>query len=96
MEAGWGGTSFGAPQLNGMTALLCEVARGRVGFLNPTLYRMSRHVDADSRFAPFNDITSGDNLYYKSVRRYNPATGLGSINAANIALRILFGEIDDD
>ena len=96
MEAGWGGTSFVAPQLNGITALLCEVTRGRVGFLNPTLYRMSRHVDSDSRFAPFNNIKSGDNLFYKSNPGYNPATGLGSINAANIALRILFGECDDD
>ena len=94
--AGFGGTSFVSPQLNGITALLDEVAHGRVGFLNPILYRMSRHVDFDSEFAPFNAITSGDNLYYKSVRRYNPATGLGSINAANLALRIEAGERDDD
>jgi kumamolisin len=96
MGGGSGGTSFVAPQLNGITALLGEVARGRLGFLNPQLYRMSRHVNANSWFAPFNDITSGTNLYYKSVRGYNPATGLGSINAANLALRILIGEIDDD
>ena len=96
MYAGNGGTSFVAPQLNGMTALLAEVAHGRVGFLNPTLYRMARHTDSDSRFAPFTDITSGDNLFYKSKRGYNPATGLGSINLANVAWRIALGEIDDD
>jgi kumamolisin len=96
MSEGNGGTSFVAPQLNGITALLGEVAHSRLGFLNPTLYRMSRHVNANSWFAPFNDITSGDNLYYKSVRGYNPATGLGSINAANLALRIILGELDDD
>ncbi len=96
MFADVGGTSFVAPQLNGITVLLDQVAHGRIGFLNPTLYRMARHVDPNSLFAPFHQITSGDNLFYKSARGYNPATGLGSINAANIALRILVGEIDDN
>ena len=96
MYTGGGGTSFVAPQLNGITALLAEVAHGRVGFLNPTLYRMARHVGPGSKFSPVTDITSGNNLFYKSVRGYNPATGLGSINAANLALRIAIGEIDDD
>src|SRR4051812_48841552 len=96
MVAGNGGTSFVAPQLNGITAVLSEVTHSRLGLLNPTLYRMSRHVSSNSWFAPFNDITSGTNLYYHSVRGYNPATGLGSINAANLALRLILGEFDDD
>ena len=96
MVSGNGGTSFVAPQLNGITAVLSEVTHSRLGLLNPTLYRMSRHVNSNSWFAPFNDITSGTNLYYHSVRGYNPATGLGSINAANLALRLIIGEFDDD
>ena len=70
--------------------------RNGSGFLNPTLYRMARHVNPGSPLAPFTAITSGDNLFYKAARNYNPATGLGSINAANVALRIAVGEIDDD
>jgi len=96
MYADFGGTSFVAPQLNGITVLLDEIVQGRVGFLNPTLYRMARHVNPNSLLAPFHQITSGDNLFYKSVRGYNPATGLGSLNAGNLALRIVLGEIDDD
>jgi len=96
MIAGNGGTSFVAPQLNGITAVLSEVTHSRLGLLNPTLYRMSRHVSSNSWFAPFNDIKSGTNLYYQSVRGYNPATGLGSISAANLALRLVIGEFDDD
>ncbi len=95
MYAGNGGTSFVAPQLNGIASLLGEVAHGRIGFLNPTFYRMQRHT-LFGFFPAFTDITSGDNLFYKSVKGYNPATGLGSINTANVALRILLGEIDDD
>jgi kumamolisin len=95
MYAGNGGTSFVAPQLNGIATLLGEVAHGRIGFLNPTFYRMQRHT-LFGFFPAFTDITSGDNLFYKSVKGYNPATGLGSINTANVALRIALGEIDDD
>jgi len=96
MVSGNGGTSFVAPQLNGITAVLSEVAHSRLGLLNPTLYRMSRHVSPNSWFAPFNDIASGTNLHYHAVGGYDPATGLGSINAANLALRLILGELDDD
>jgi len=92
MVAGFGGTSFVAPQLNGIAILLGEVAHSRLGLLNPTLYRMARHVGSGSLFVPFHPITSGDNLFYKSTPGYNPATGLGSLNTGNIALRILLGE----
>ncbi|MGH8296421.1 MAG: S53 family peptidase, partial [Steroidobacteraceae bacterium] len=42
-SAGWGGTSFVAPQLNGLTALIDESAGGRVGLLNPAIYWLQRH-----------------------------------------------------
>ena len=37
-----GGTSFVAPKLNGITALLVQNADHRLGFLNPTLYGLAR------------------------------------------------------
>jgi kumamolisin len=36
----FGGTSFVAPQLNGVTALLSQNANGRLGLLNPPLYSL--------------------------------------------------------
>ncbi|MGD0530298.1 MAG: S53 family peptidase, partial [Polyangiaceae bacterium] len=38
-QNGWGGTSFVAPQLNGVTALLRQKTHGRVGLLNAAFYR---------------------------------------------------------
>jgi hypothetical protein len=37
-ETFWGGTSFVAPQLNGVTALYGQYLHGRLGLLNPLLY----------------------------------------------------------
>ncbi|HEY0250095.1 MAG TPA: S53 family peptidase, partial [Kofleriaceae bacterium] len=54
-----GGTSFVAPQFNGMTALLVQANGGRLGLMNPMLYRFAQqHHTADN--APFVDITAGD------------------------------------
>src|SRR6185295_13259197 len=39
---GFGGTSFVAPQLNGISALLQQASGGRVGLWNPMLYRFQR------------------------------------------------------
>jgi len=39
---GVGGTSFVAPQLNGITTLMNQVAGGRLGLVNPMLYRAQR------------------------------------------------------
>lgn len=79
-----GGTSFVAPQLNGITALLGQSAKSRLGLLNPALYRIAQKVGYPVN-GPFNDITSGDNLGFPATPGYDPASGLGSINAANLA-----------
>jgi kumamolisin len=83
-EAGWGGTSFVAPQLNGITALIDEAAGGRVGLLNPVAYWLQQY-SAYGPWAPFNDITRGDNWYYHGVRGYGDGSGIGTVNAANLA-----------
>jgi kumamolisin len=83
-EGSWGGTSFVAPQLNGMTALIDQAAGGRVGLLNPMIYFLERGF-AYGPWAPFNDITVGDNWYYAGVRGYDDGSGIGTVNVANLA-----------
>ena len=39
---GFGGTSFVAPQLNGISALLEQSSHGRLGLWNPMLYRFKK------------------------------------------------------
>ena len=87
-QNGWGGTSFVAPQLNGIAALITQAAGGRLGCLNPQIYRLFRHVGY--RYdSPFNAVTSGTNLYWGATPTYNPASGLGSIDATRFAFDLL-------
>jgi kumamolisin len=84
--AGWGGTSFVAPQLNGMTSVISQAMGSRLGLINAALYRIAKNLPPPSVFVvqPFNDTVSGDNLFYNAVTHYDPATGLGSINAYSL------------
>lgn len=74
----FGGTSFVAPQLAGITALIDDYVGRRVGFWNPSIYRF-----ATSRNSPFTPLdttgTSSDNLYYtgRQGATFNPGSGLG-------------------
>lgn len=85
-SVGWGGTSFVAPQLNGIAALINQASGGRVGFWNPQIYRFARQTS--SPFTPLDATGTGnDNLYYTGTHGtiYNPATGLGTPNVAKLA-----------
>jgi subtilase family serine protease len=84
-QAGWGGTSFVAPQLNGITALIDQASGGRLGLLNPVIYSLQQQGSAYGKSGPFNDITAGDNWYYSGVAGYDDGAGIGTINAANLA-----------
>jgi subtilase family serine protease len=53
-----GGTSIGAPAWAGIVALADQYARRRLGFLNPSLYRLGRQ-SGSARV--FHDIRTGDN-----------------------------------
>ena len=75
---GYGGTSFVAPQLNGVSALARQRTGGRVGLWNPMLYRFAESRGQSGSV----DITAGDNWYYDGVRGYEPAAGVGVIDAA--------------
>jgi hypothetical protein len=92
--AGWqgiGGTSGAAP----LWAALLTLADGSsacstspVGYANPALYRAA----AQGYAADFNDVTTGNNDFtgtnggrFAATTGYDPATGLGTPNAAALA-----------
>jgi len=81
LQAGWGGTSFVAPQLNGATAVIDANLGHRVGFWNPQIYSFAR-----SHNSPFTVLDSAspdnNNLFYVGSphQLWNPATGLGTPN----------------
>lgn len=81
----FGGTSFAAPQLNGMTSLFNQGLRHRVGLLNFALYAIADTNRAYAgRNAPLRDIKSGDNWGWNATAGYDQATGLGVPDVANL------------
>jgi kumamolisin len=81
---GNGGTSFVAPQLNGILALISQGVSGRIGQIGPQLYAAFK-AKGYAAGSPFRAITAGDNEYYKAASHYNPATGLGSLDVEALA-----------
>jgi subtilase family serine protease len=88
VEHGIGGTSFVAPQLAGITALLGQNAGHRLGLLNPLLYGLALAGGTHGPQAVLNTISAGDNWFYSGRNGYSPAAGLGTLNVANLAKRI--------
>jgi kumamolisin len=89
----FGGTSFASPQLNGVTALLAQGTRHRIGLLNASLYLLLREGNPyHGRNAPLHDITVGDNWYWFAHPGYDQTTGVGTPDVANLleALRDQF------
>lgn len=92
LQTFYGGTSFVAPQLNGVTALLGEFVGGRIGLLNYPLYEsalFSRFFGGSA--ATVHPIAYGDNWFYHGSNGYNPGAGLGTLDVANFA-KYLSGE----
>jgi kumamolisin len=85
--AGFGGTSFVAPQLNGISALVSQSAGGRLGLWNPMLYRFKNSFGGGAS-SPLVDITAGDNWFYAGVRGYDAGAGLGVLNVASFAAAV--------
>ena len=86
LEGGWGGTSFVAPQLNGVTALIDAYTGHRVGFWDPSIYRFAE--SGSDPFTPMDSSGAGNsNLYYTGTagNLYNAGTGLGYPNAYKLA-----------
>ncbi len=85
LDTFYGGTSFSAPQLNGVTALLGE-EHGRLGLLNYPLYaRAALSPLLGSAAATVHPVAYGDNWFYHGSHGYNPAAGLGTLDVANFA-----------
>lgn len=83
-----GGTSFVAPQLAGITALLDQSMGGRLGLLNFSLYGLLASGHAyhghGRHGAPLRDIVAGGNWGFDSHRGYDQATGVGVPDVANL------------
>jgi subtilase family serine protease len=90
-STGWydiGGTSLSCPQWAGIVALADQLNGGGLGPINPGLYR----IGADpARYAnDFYDVTTGNNQAdpdipgYPATTGWDPVTGLGTPNAANL------------
>jgi len=79
-----GGTSFVAPQLNGIFSLITQQAGGRLGLLHPQLYGSFRKLGYGTG-SPFRALPTGTNLFYAGTNSYNPAVGLGVLNIDNLS-----------
>jgi subtilase family serine protease len=78
----FGGTSAGSPQWAALAAITDQLNHGRIGNINPALYKMP---------GDFHDITRGNNAFpgvpgYTAARGWDPASGLGTPYAGAIAL----------
>jgi kumamolisin len=77
-----GGTSYGAPDWLGLTALAVEATGDRLGYFNPTLYRIGRSPEYKN---VFHDVTTGNNgdgrgRGYVSRPGWDHPTGWGTPN----------------
>jgi subtilase family serine protease len=78
----FGGTSAGSPQWAALAAISVQLNGGRIGDINPSLYRMPKDA--------FTDITHGNNRYghiegYTTGTGWDAVTGLGTPRADHIA-----------
>ncbi|MEW9572441.1 protease pro-enzyme activation domain-containing protein [Rhodanobacter sp. Si-c] len=80
-----GGTSFVAPQLNGISALLAQSTGHRVGFWNPQVYLL-QNIFGYGPWSAFNSVRAGDNWFYYGAPNYTPGAGIGTLDVANLNL----------
>ena len=94
---GWflvGGTSCSSPQFAGLVAIADQIAGHGLGQINPTLYNLASGPNYGSYFF---DVTTGNNQADPSVPGYpatagwDPVTGLGTPNAANLVPALAAG-----
>jgi len=90
-STGWydiGGTSLSCPEWAGLIAIAAQIHGGGLGAINPALYALARDPVAYAR--DFYDVTTGNNAAdpdiagYPATSGWDPVTGLGTPNAANL------------
>jgi len=90
-SGGWyiiGGTSVACPQWAGMVAIADQIHGGGLGLINPTLYQIASNPATYA--ADYYDVTTGNNQLdpsipgYSATTGWDPVTGLGTPNAANL------------
>ncbi len=91
----FGGTSAGAPQWAGITAIANQAAGRPLGFLNTRLYQLGKKGKLKTRM---HDITEGDNSFvgipgYPATPGWDLATGWGT-PADGLIKSLLAGEDD--
>jgi kumamolisin len=80
-----GGTSFVAPELNGVASLFVDALHHRIGLLNPALYAIANSAGGyHGERAALRSITRGDNWYWHAHAGFNQATGVGVPDVANL------------
>jgi hypothetical protein len=90
-STGWydiGGTSLACPQWAGIVAIADQLNGGGLGLINPALYKLA---NGPTYAADFYDVTTGNNgalaptiPSYPATTGWDPVTGLGTPNAANL------------
>jgi subtilase family serine protease len=90
-STGWydiGGTSLSCPQWAGIVAIADQLNGGGLGLINPALYKLA---NGPTYAADFYDVTTGNNGAvaptipgYPATPGWDPVTGLGTPNAANL------------
>jgi subtilase family serine protease len=94
---GWfivGGTSCSAPQFAGLVAIADQIAGHGLGQINPTLYQLAAGGNYGTYFY---DVTTGNNQADPSIPGYpattgwDPVTGLGTPNAAELVPALAAG-----
>ena len=93
--SGWiqvGGTSAAAPLWAGIAADLNQylTANGKptLGSASAALYSL---FNTAQTYAPYHDVTSGNNLYYPATAGYDLGSGIGSPNVWNMARDLVNG-----
>lgn len=85
-----GGTSQAAPIWAGLCALLDQYLEQHgghaLGALNPLLYELAA---SKQPYPPFHDVTVGGNAVYQAGVGYDPASGLGTPIADDLAVDLL-------
>ncbi|MGO9603203.1 MAG: protease pro-enzyme activation domain-containing protein [Candidatus Binataceae bacterium] len=88
-----GGTSISTPMWAGIADLLIQKSGGKVGSINPTVYKIA---SAGQTAAGFHDVTSGNNNFngvqgFDAVAGYDQCTGWGTVDIANFVSAYIAG-----